>query len=642
MDGAGLWRCTLSRNVEGLSLADLLQICALGRRTCHVHVSDRLTSGDLFLQNGRAVHATFGRLRGEVAVLEMLARAGIYVRVDGTPAPRKRTLDRDAQELVFEAARRVDEHRRAASEPGVPLPQPPRTRSALYAVVVVGIALAAAATGLHLRRESSGIAAAAVAAAPQPDEPPRLLSAAKPMRPRVDLALAPTIVCRLRIEPDGRISERRVYHSRLDLAAFEDAALDAAAKFQFAPARHAGAPVAAWLNVPISFDAADAVATVRVKGSDTIGGALGPALAAAYQSKHATRVTVEALGSATAFVGLFDGSADIGASSRPIDAKELAQARALNITLEEHVIGYDGVAVIVNQRNALPSLSIDQLSRLFTGQLARWSDVGGAPRSVHLVGRPVYSGTHAFFKERVLRRGVKDGREEFADSIRAYERNEEIVQAVAADPDAIGYVGLGWVSKDVRAVPIASGERAIEASRAAIRDGSYPLYRPLLFYTRGTPHAEVAAFLRFALSTDGQALVAQHGFVPTDVPAAVAANDTQDAEPTVPPIRLLFRTARVTLDDDSRRTLTQVASRLSRGHERALVVGHADADGQQDNNRLIARARAEKVAAFLKQAGAPENSVALDDASADHPIATNATAEGRKLNRRVDVFLLPQ
>ena len=624
----------MSTNALGLSLSDLLQISALGRRTCHVHVTDGRTGGELFLEQGRIVHATFAKQKGEAAVLAMLASAEVYVRVDHKAAPARHTLDRDAQELVLEAARRQDEAR--MSEDAVPVPPVQRDWRGLYAVLVCAIVIGAGIVGTQWRRGGHAIAAAAVAGSAPADEPPRLLEAPKPVRPRVDLAIAPTIVCRLLVDAEGKVADRRVYRSRLDLEAFEEAALDAAARFRFAPARHAGAPVAAWINVPVAFDAGGAA--VRIKGSDTIGGALGPALAHAFEAQHAdSHVTVEALGSATAFVGLFDGSADIGASSRPADTHELDRARALGITLEENVIGYDGVAVIVNPRNAIPQLTIEELSRLYGGE-ARWPD----SRPVHLIGRPSYSGTHAFFKERVLRRGAKDGQEEFAAGVRVLERNEDILAAVAADPDAIAYVGLGWLGTGVRAVPISpgAGQRAVEPAAASVRDGSYPLYRPLLLYTRGAPHGETARVLQFALSPEGQALVAGNGFVPSDVPAKIASGEPQEAELAMPPVRLFFATSRVTLDDEARHTLQSVATRLARGHERALVVGHADADGRSDGNRHLARSRAERVAAFLEQAGAPKDAVAIDGESSDHPVASNATAEGRRQNRRVDVFLV--
>ena len=178
--------------------------------------------------------------------------------------------------------------------------------------------------------------------------------------------------------------------------------------------------------------------SIRIKGSDTIGGRAMPEIAEAWGKKSpGVRMTVEALGSSTAFVGLFDGSADIGASSRPINEKELATARDLGLKLQEIVIGFDGVAVIVHPKNPLRELSIAQISALFTGKTKRWKEVGGEDVPVRLISRPSYSGTHAFFKEKVLRRGNAKGPEEFAASAELMEENGEILRAVASDPRAM-------------------------------------------------------------------------------------------------------------------------------------------------------------------------------------------------------------
>jgi phosphate binding protein len=629
-----------SAGTDTLLLADLLQISALGRRTCHLRVSDGRTSGDVYLEEGRVVHATFGKLEGEAAVLALLVSGNVYVRVDAAAAPRRRVLNRDVQQLMLEAARREDE----AGRNRPPMPSPARSiRRPLAIVAFAALGLAAVAALIAWRYQIG--ATPALASAPvlaheateltgPDDAAPRLLQAARPVRPSVEVALTPTIVCRLLVDRDGHVAERRIWRSRLDLAAFEDAALDAASHFRFAPARKAGAPVAAWVNVPISFAAADARAeTIHIKGSDTIGGALGPELGRAWESQRpSVRVQVEALGSATAFQGLLDGSADLGASSRPANAVEIAEARSLGVTLEEHLLGYDGVAVIVNPKNPIDALTVGQIAHLFGDPKALWS----TGRPVHAIGRPSYSGTHAFFKERVLGR-------DFAPSVRTLEKNEDIVAAVAGDPDAVAYVGLGWVQNGVRALAIAPADDkpSVQPSQQAVRDGSYALYRPLLLYTRGAPRGELARFVRFALSAEGQAIVARHGFVPTDVPAEQPAEiDGEPAAAAAAPIRVLFGSAQSSLDAEARRELRGIAGELARGETRAVVIGHADAEGDAERNRRLALARAEHVASYLRVMGAPEAAVTIDAASAEHPVASNTTAEGRRKNRRADVFLL--
>jgi phosphate binding protein len=466
--------------------------------------------------------------------------------------------------------------------------------------------------------------------------------------PDVALALRPTIVVRLKIDATGAVTDAKVYRSRLELAAFEEAALDAAARFRFAPALRAGRAVAAWINWPVGFgERAAAAESIRIKGSDTIGGALGPALGEGFEERRpGVDVTVEALGSSTAFVGLFDGSADLGASSRPIDEAELAEARRLGVSFEEIVIGYDGIAVIVHPDNPLVGLSVDQVARIYTGEVTRWSELGGRDAPIKRYSRPDYSGTHQFFRDKVLRRGDSHGDEEFAAGTAWIEESRALVERVAADPDAIGYVGLGWVGAGVRALRLAPGEGAsVAPSPATVRDGTYPVYRPLLVYTRGRPVGAVAAFLRFVLSADGQALVDAHGFIRSDVdpdaviPAA-AEHERPAADDRALAARIRFAGGGARLTRSAGLEVDAVAREAIASERSVLVIGHADAEGDRGDNDELAARRAEVVAWRLRRAGVPAERIVAESAGASAPVASNQDRAGRHRNRRVDLFLV--
>lgn len=388
--------------------------------------------------------------------------------------------------------------------------------------------------------------------------------------------------------------------------------------------------------------------TVRIKGSDTIGGALAPDLGAAFQTRSPeTKVTVEALGSGTAFVGLLDGSADLGASSRPASVKELEQAAARGVTLREFVLGYDGVAVIVHPANPLNALTVAEISGLFTGRVQRWDEVGGQGRAIRRISRPSYSGTHAFFKEKALRKGNSKGIEEFAPDTQFVEDNHDILAAVADDPAAVAYAGLGWVDARVKALAVSpsAGQPAVRPALESIRTGTYPLYRPLLLYTLGEPRGATREFLRFALSDEGRKTVSAHGFVPSDVAAPLADGSPRPQETGRPaPIsyRLIFAFGSTSLSEEGRQTLRAVARQFQSGAFRVLVVGHADARGPLAANQAVARARASEAAAFLRELGIPSRSLQVEARAAEEPVATNETPAGRAANRRVDVTLVPR
>jgi phosphate binding protein len=359
-------------------------------------------------------------------------------------------------------------------------------------------------------------------------------------------------------------------------------------------------------------------------------------------------IASEGLGSSTAFVGLFDGSADLGASSRPINEKELAEAARLGVKLEELVIGFDGIAVIVHPTNPVRALTIDQLSRIFTGEVRNWREVGGDDLPIRLMSRPSYSGTHGFFRDKVLRRGNAKGPEGFAARTEMVEESAQLAERVGDDPAAIAYVGLGWVGADVRALAVApgDGQPAVPPSLDSVRQGTYPIYRPLLVYTRGAPRGAVAGFLRWVLSPEGQALVEQHGFIRSDVPAdavipAAAERDHSAPAPAPRPLaRITFRAGSARLDAAGLAQVHEVGERLAGSPRSLLVVGHADAEGGRIGNVEMSRLRAATVLAHLRAAGIAPERLQLEAAGSEQPLATNETGEGRGQNRRVEIYLL--
>jgi phosphate transport system substrate-binding protein len=687
---------SLSGSYDVVSLADLIQVAAQNRRRARIRIAAGDQVGVLYLDDGHVVHASFGGLEGNTAVYHALAAPGLVYQIDpDVPAPW-RNVNGTTTQLVLEAARLSDEGwtpvptgdhgareisapvpvataRRDTMAPPVgapaPSPRPRRTLPVVLGAVAIaalgvaawavvsrepGVAASAAVAGAVARVEAPAASAETVEATSLTgagDAPPRLLEGAPAPRPAVDLALTPTIVCRLRVDAAGAVTEARIFRSRLDLAVFEDAALTAVSHYRFQPARKAGAPVAVWINWPVGFRDRGQTTTVRIKGSDTIGGALGPALAEAFsQRRPDVTVTVEALGSSTAFGGLFDGSADLGASSRPVNAKEIAEAERLGVSLSETVIGYDGLAVIVHPDNPIAALGIDEASRLFRGEVQSWKELGGPDLPVRRLSRPTYSGTYEFFRDKVVRRGDSKASGELAADTHFLESSRAIAEAVAADPGAVAYAGLGWVGKGVRAVPIRAGAggQAIAPTIDTVRNGSYPIYRTLLVYTRGAPRGDAAAFLAFALSKEGQALTEKHGFVAPGPGAeaelaALIATGAPGTEPAAaaPTLvtRVAFAASSSTIAAADRAALRSLGQELRQGGVRLLVVGNADAEGAQTSHDAIAAARAKAVADLLRQAGVPAERITVEGAGSSRPLESNNSRTGRSHNRRVDVFV---
>ncbi len=406
-------------------------------------------------------------------------------------------------------------------------------------------------------------------------------------------------------------------------------------------------------------------AVLQVKGSDTIGGKLGQELARSFMERHpGVTVKWEALGSGTAFVGLLDGSAELGASSRAVKESELAEARQRGIELREFVIGYDGIAVIVGPDNPVTELTVAQLADLFTGKIRNWSEVGGPDLAVHVITRPSYSGTYSFFRDKVLRRGNDKGTEDYVAGAEVIEENGALVKRVAGERGAVSYAGIGWVTSEVKALGVAprSGQAAVHASIDTVRTGTYPIYRPLLMYSRGEPRGAARDLLAFILSGEGRAMVARNDFVAPDVavslgpaptgpapgaPAATAgtagmagtaATGAAKAAPRM--VRVAFPRGAV-LTETARATLDSLAGDIKARGSHLLVVGHADTHGSKAANQGMSLARAHAVASYLEQQGVPAGAIQVEGHGADEPVASNQSGSGRSGNRRVDITVLP-
>jgi len=198
----------------------------------------------------------------------------------------------------------------------------------------------------------------------------------------------------------------------------------------------------------------------------------------------------------------------------------------------------------------------------------------------------------------------------------------------------------------VKLMPLAASAaaRPVKPEATAIRDGSYPLYRPLFLYTRGAPSGMAADLVRFALSSSGQDIVQAVGFVRlekgTPMPALGALGEGGHDRTARPPVRIFFPWGGFKLGDDAKHQLAQLAASVKATGERLILVGNADGNGGVENNRRTALARAKAVAGFLRAFGVASDRIDLKGAGADSPLGSNETRAGRERNRRVDVYVV--
>jgi len=250
---------------------------------------------------------------------------------------------------------------------------------------------------------------------------------------------------------------------------------------------------------------------IDVNGSDTMVN-MGAALAEEFmKANRNVEVVVSGGGSGTGIAALIDGKADIAQSSRDIRESERTKAQARG-TLHEIIVAWDGLAIAVHPSNPVKELTMGQLAAIYKGEITNWKQVGGNDAAIVLLSRDTTSGTHVFFKEFVLDKA------EFAPATMMMPSTEAIVQELAQNQNAIGYIGLGYVRPTVSILGIKADEAspAVVASIEAVLDRSYTLARPLFFYVIGDITGDLKKFIDFVVGADGQKIVRDLGFVPVN------------------------------------------------------------------------------------------------------------------------------
>lgn len=249
------------------------------------------------------------------------------------------------------------------------------------------------------------------------------------------------------------------------------------------------------------------VEKVVILGSNTVGEELAPRLVAEYRKEHpGVEFEMEFKGTTYGLGALMVGRCDIAAASREATLNEIELGRARDIHLNNHVIGAYDFAVIVNTASPIANLTRDQVRDLFTGTAKSWKDVGGSDAPVSLDIRHPISGTYLGFRELAMEN------KSYALNAKTFTNYAAIVEAVAQDPNAIGYTTLDLSSKPgVKAITIGG----VAPTAATVSNGQYPYVRFLRLYTdKATESPAASSFIEFVQSKRGQEVLSQMGFTP--------------------------------------------------------------------------------------------------------------------------------
>ena len=245
---------------------------------------------------------------------------------------------------------------------------------------------------------------------------------------------------------------------------------------------------------------------IVIDGSTTVG-PIAKAFAEVYMRKNpGVNITVSESGSGNGAKALVNGTCDVADMSRFMKDTEFKAASDAGRMPVAHVVALDGLPVLVHPSNPVKGLTIDQVRDIYRGTITNWSQVGGPNRPIVIISRDTNSGTYETFETLVMQN------EQMAAGVEYVGSNGAVRQRVQSTPNAIGYAGLGFVDRTVKALEI----NGVYPSQETVTTGDYPISRPLFMFTNGYPKlgSHLYKFVTMHLTPEGQEIVAGIGFVP--------------------------------------------------------------------------------------------------------------------------------
>lgn len=240
--------------------------------------------------------------------------------------------------------------------------------------------------------------------------------------------------------------------------------------------------------------------TVSTDGSTSMNKVIG-ALGEAFEADTGITVSYNATGSGAGIQAVLGGRCDIGLSSRRLKDEEKAKG------LEETILAYDGIAIIVNSQNPVNGLDLETIAKIYTGEITNWKEVGGNDRQIVLIGREAGSGTRDGFESITGTEGKCKYRQELTST-------GDVITSVASNADAIGYASLASVKDTVKAVTVGG----VVPSEETVKNGTYVVQRPFVLVTKkGVKLSESAQkFFDYVTSEAANEIISLAGVVPAN------------------------------------------------------------------------------------------------------------------------------
>lgn len=247
----------------------------------------------------------------------------------------------------------------------------------------------------------------------------------------------------------------------------------------------------------------------KIKGSDTVLPLSQKEAELFMTANPANSVTVTGGGSGVGISALMQGTTDIAQLSRKIKFDEKQKLQEAGKSVKEVIIAYDALAIVVHPSNKVTNLTREQLEDIFTGKITNWKEVGGDDLKIVPYSRETSSGTYEFFKVSVLKN------KNYMNGIMSMPATGSIIQSISQTKGAIGYVGLAYLNKEVKAIHVSydKGITFTAPSVANAKNKSYPIVRPLYYYYITSSESKVKSFIDYVLSENGQKIVSEVGFI---------------------------------------------------------------------------------------------------------------------------------
>ena len=234
-----------------------------------------------------------------------------------------------------------------------------------------------------------------------------------------------------------------------------------------------------------------AAGTVNLNGSTTVLPVMQQVSEAFMQKNHGIKA-------------LRDKMTDVAMSSRDLKDKEKKDFEAHGINPVKIPVALDAIIPVVSPKNAVASLTMEQLRDLFAGKIKNWKELGGADAPVVVVGRDSSSGTFESWQELVM------GKTRVSQRALLQSSSGGVVQAVAGNPNAIGYIGVGYLDSQIKGLVV----NGVQPGAKTAQDGTWPISRELYLFTSGQPQGDAKKLVDYTLSAEGQQFVSKSGFVP--------------------------------------------------------------------------------------------------------------------------------